>query len=278
MRKDMFKVIVGRPRVGGRGEHKGRRAGNRSPESLPSRESMKAAARRHGDLKVLNENLNPLRRYLEKQVGRPWAKVYSEICEHLNADSTVQQHVRDHIPDFVADATREHEGEVYIMDPMAKWPGGPVPLAQSSIPLWVDPSTGLLRENKDYRVRQRKRNESRREQELSVAKRRRDVSDTLQYHRLAGGAWWLVELGPARTFSSQLSRDDPGFSIPEPDVVLEAGLSALPPAELYGRGGVQAVRKRQMSKREVKRLGLPNDPLPEDDPTHTMPDDGPSFF
>src|SRR5438309_9686382 len=34
--------------------------------------------RRPGE-KWLNENLAPLRRYLESNVGRPWSKVYAEI-------------------------------------------------------------------------------------------------------------------------------------------------------------------------------------------------------
>ena len=50
---------------------------------------------------MLNENLAPLRRFLERQVGRPWGKVYAEIAERLKPTSTVQQHVRDHLADFV---------------------------------------------------------------------------------------------------------------------------------------------------------------------------------
>jgi hypothetical protein len=40
--------------------------------------------------KALNENLAPLRRYLLKQIGRPWNKVFSEICQNLRVDSVVQ--------------------------------------------------------------------------------------------------------------------------------------------------------------------------------------------
>ncbi len=62
------------------------------------REPMRGPAK----TKWLNENLAPLKRFLGKQVGRPWDKVYSEIAENLKPTSTVQQHVRDHIEDFVA--------------------------------------------------------------------------------------------------------------------------------------------------------------------------------
>ena len=68
---------------------------------------------RSGDWKELNENLAPLRRYLERQVGRPWDKVYSEISRHLRVDNPVQQHVRDHLSDFVAIKPRRRPGAVY---------------------------------------------------------------------------------------------------------------------------------------------------------------------
>jgi hypothetical protein len=99
MREDMSRVIVERPRLGGGWTKRGRTV----PFSeLPKCEGMRRPHTRSGMWKALNENLNPLRRYLERQVGRPWDKVYSEIARNLRPDSTVQQHVRDHVPDFVA--------------------------------------------------------------------------------------------------------------------------------------------------------------------------------
>lgn len=98
MRKDMFKVIVERPRLIEDSARKGR---SRPDDLLPSRIGLRRAAREAGGYKMLNENLAPLRRYLGKQVGRPWNTVYSEICAHLKSASTVQQHVRDHIRDYV---------------------------------------------------------------------------------------------------------------------------------------------------------------------------------
>jgi len=98
MRADMSRVIVERPRRGG-----GDRRGRAVPfENLPQHEGMRRPHQRSGGAKELNENLAPLRRYLERQVGRPWDKVYAEIAKHLRADNAVQQHVRDHLRDFVA--------------------------------------------------------------------------------------------------------------------------------------------------------------------------------
>jgi hypothetical protein len=98
MRADMSRVIVERPRRGGI-DRRGRAV---ALDELPQREGMRRRYRISGGGKELNENLAPLRRYLERQVGRPWNKVYAEIAKHLRSGNTVQQHVRDHLHDFVA--------------------------------------------------------------------------------------------------------------------------------------------------------------------------------
>src|SRR5829696_5793202 len=103
MRDDMFEVIIERPRWGSRMPYR-RRARRidakaslaRDSDSLPSYFGMRRWALL-GQSKSLNENLAPLRRYLEGQVNRPWNKVWSEISANLAATSTVQQHVRDHV-------------------------------------------------------------------------------------------------------------------------------------------------------------------------------------
>lgn len=96
MRKDMAKVIVERPRVGGKTQKNGRPP--RDMEDLPRRQSMR---RKHHDRKELNENLNPLERYLESKVGRKWDNVFSDICKNLKLDTAIQKHVRDHLKQMV---------------------------------------------------------------------------------------------------------------------------------------------------------------------------------
>ncbi len=100
MRHDMDRVLVTRPRVGGKVRPKGRAY---PLEDLPSRVGMKRAlALAKADTRTLNEHLQPLRRYPHAQVGRPWDKVWSDIAAGLRVTSTVRQHVRDHVFDFVA--------------------------------------------------------------------------------------------------------------------------------------------------------------------------------
>jgi hypothetical protein len=92
MRADMAKVIVERPRKKGGAwiKLKGyrRRLRRYGEEGPPVREGIKACWR--GGTKYLNEHLGPLRRYLDKQVGRPWDKVFSEICAHIDRSNAVQ--------------------------------------------------------------------------------------------------------------------------------------------------------------------------------------------
>src|ERR1700730_16624160 len=129
MREDMSRVIVERPRLGGGRTRKGRAC---PLDDLPKQEGMRRPYMRSGDWKTLNENLAPLRRYLERQVGRPWNKIYSEIAQRLRIDSAVQQHVRDHLRDFVAVKPRRVR---------RSWSSGSGRWWQ---PFYVDPRTGLL--------------------------------------------------------------------------------------------------------------------------------------
>jgi hypothetical protein len=95
--------------------------------------------------KRLNENLAPLRRYLEKQVGRPWSKVRGEVVRGVDARSAIGLHVLQHVPHFVETETMIVDGQ-----PMSSGWGGPHPVRR----LYVDPRTGLLR---DARKKPRRR-------------------------------------------------------------------------------------------------------------------------
>src|SRR5262245_28623230 len=114
MRGDMPKVIVERPRQGSGGMRLRRDKTVREDDAALSKIGMKRHARERGGYKSLNENLAPLKRYLDAQVNRPWDKVWSEICKNLKPSNTVQQHVRDHIPDFVAIKTSLRDGKVWV--------------------------------------------------------------------------------------------------------------------------------------------------------------------
>ena len=258
MRRDMDKVIVERPRLG---RSYKRRPGRDRPLEDEDGTPLRARSPRKPKpvkTKALNENLQPLFRFLDKQVNRPWDKVWSEISEHLKPTSTVQEHVRDHVRDYVAVATRLDGDTVMVT---GRW-GAPVPLRHSWARLYVDPRTGVLRRNPHWRSYKRKAKEHKVMRARERAARLRVVNARVQLHRLRDDCWWEVTLGPAPGERKGPVDDRwPGDRMARPDIdakdaVLAAGLSDLPRWELYRAYGVMAVDKRQLSRREIKKRGL----------------------
>jgi hypothetical protein len=109
MRSDMSKVIVERPRAY-RG-HRGRSSPgmpNRTRIRSEDRSGFEAMGRGYRE-KSLNENLAPLLRWMQAQVGRPWNDVFRELSAHIRVRSTVQKHVLDHVRQMVAETTVANE-------------------------------------------------------------------------------------------------------------------------------------------------------------------------
>jgi hypothetical protein len=143
MRSDMFKVIVERPRWG---------AGHASSPKLKRTKDYtlkQIGHKRHACestryTKSLNENLNPLIRFLRSRIGEPWDQVFSEICAHLDTGSTIKMHVREHIKDFVITKISIgrygewlFEGETLTSSNKTSW----------HRQLFVDPLDGILKDH-----------------------------------------------------------------------------------------------------------------------------------
>lgn len=242
MRKDMSKVIVERPRTGRSraGLRPGRTRTLVDDDGEPIRaKGAREPKGREQRNKNFNETLNPLKRYLASNVGRPWNKVYSEISENLKPTSTVQQHVRDHVGDFVATKTRM-KGGVVVVTPRF---GGERPLEDDWCLYYVHPRTGLLRKNEKYKRWSQRRRDERKKAEAELTARMRVIDDKTQLHLLKD-IWWEVKLAkiPAGALYS--------------DVVHASKLSRMDGEKLYGRYGVYAREKRQLSKAEIKKLKL----------------------
>lgn len=179
MRKDMFRVIVERPRIL-ESAAKTRRDG--PVETMPLREGMRRGSALRRGFKALNENLAPLRRFLMKQVGRPWDKVYGEICEHLRVDSTMQQHVRDHLRDFVE--VNPRRGLSTGRSPTRLWPA----------PLYVDPNDGILKRTDQLPEEKAWRRGKKTAGQAGPVDRIR-LSKSAELRRL-DGIWYAVSLAP----------------------------------------------------------------------------------
>ena len=102
MRKDMAKVVTETPRRGhGNSSHKWGRPLGKDEYGLDDHGASRAPVarrRQYGwNAKEFSDRLGPLRRYLRKQVGRPWDKIWSEITRTLDSRSLTGQHIFDHI-------------------------------------------------------------------------------------------------------------------------------------------------------------------------------------
>lgn len=268
MRNDMFKVIVERPRQGGLNTPRPRPPGDCEDER--QYESLRFRHQRHP--KWLNENLRPLQRYLERQVGRPWDRVFSDLCSGIDRRNTVQQHIHQHLDDFVATKVGAVDGELYELGRY----GGPRPLAQSGQRLYVHPDNGLLLFNQagirfmyEQRLGWYEKRRRRREPE------RQDVVTIDEWTQLRriGGVWYEVELAPipaipARPGSEQKRRTLaylPPFDVIARRPALSHACSACGRCDrdcggrLYGRGDVYARSKRQLSRVELQRHWLKNE-------------------
>jgi hypothetical protein len=130
MRADMKNVIIDTGRRGGypRSRHRRDLTSEHRPPLLQERMRIVTDGKAQGD------RLAPLRRFLRAQVGRPWAKVWSEICDQADARTVLGFHLRAHVKFYVdLGCTVDEHGVVWH---------SPEHYHQ---PFWVDPRNGLLR-------------------------------------------------------------------------------------------------------------------------------------
>jgi hypothetical protein len=254
MRHDMYKVIVERPRRGGNF-----RSEQPAPIDLEESPRQEGLRRRHRSRKWLNENLAPLKRYLAAQVGRPWNKVFSDICAGIDRRNTVQQHIHLHIEDFVDLRVYDIDGVLHFKS----WRGRE-PLESYWAPeFYVDPVNGLLRLNKGRIKARREYDEARRADLRAARDGRRDdrriVDADSQLHRI-DGIWYRVGLARI-TEQAILGREVDALRRLElykcPRVSAHKGVPSC--LDLYGDANVYACSKRQLSARELRQHGLDND-------------------
>ena len=252
MREDMDKVNVERPRRGGGVQGDGRQWRNSR-----DRGSHLGMTQGYRHRKGLNENLAPLRRWLHKQVHRPWDKVYAELCSGIDRRSTVQAHIFEHIDDFVERQAVLRDGEVWVRKSWWRSGGERVPLRDAAhVELFVHPATGILLPN---RLRRKGRQQE-------AAKRKQAVADRLvidaftEWHRV-DGCWFEVRLAPFPEPQGDSARQDKRFDVMRGCLVTRSGACHVMPGMTnrpvtYARAFVHAVAKRQLSRREVRaRLG-----------------------
>ncbi|HEX7665756.1 MAG TPA: hypothetical protein VF407_14620 [Polyangiaceae bacterium] len=225
MRPDMSKVIVERPRLRfplkngsayPRGHLKNRFLPNL--EDAPSRESMGGVYAE----KRLNENLQPLVRFLRSNVGRPWNAVRSEIAARISCKSAVQKHVLDHLRDYVTENVEILDGEVFACN--SRWGSWHHAIYSYGMRFrfYVAPRTGLL-VLAPLRTRKAWKDER-------PDPDRRIESDTIELRKIAG-VWYELTLA----------------------LIAKGDRTHVPDVH---RPRFYVTKKRQLSSREISARGL----------------------
>jgi hypothetical protein len=245
MRADMAKVIVERPRRDHASAYPRGNLKVRDLESAPVRESMG----RGYATKELNENLQPLQRYVARQVGRPWRLVHAEVSQRLCVRSAVQKHVLDRLREIVVESVWWRGDVVFHADRF----GGVRPLA--SWGLWrryfVCPKTGLLRVAPPRR----------RASPALPDPNRRAIDATRELRRIEG-VWFEVSVGeiPLTEEARMACFDVVERRVPERPRPFDwnqlRGETKPAPLPVLWQAGRYAASKRQLSKRELREHAL----------------------
>jgi hypothetical protein len=242
VREDMAQVVIERPRYHSSGRyHDVRPRGVARLDldrlaDLPRGEGMR---RPHVDRKTLSDLLGPLRKFLVRQVGRPWNKVYSEICERISPNSTTQLHILGHLDDLIETKTRlAADGRVERCGARYRWRAAYV----DEIPgqLYVHPVSGLVRRTAEARVPWRYRPKPR-GPEVTVVGHEREL------WRRDGIWYWAVFAHAAPRLT--LAADGKSWTYCPADCFT---------GHQVALGARYRAGKRQASRRDLRRYGLVN--------------------
>lgn len=229
MRKDMGKVITERERSGNPCRNAKTRMsvqwkGHDADYDIPNRMSS-SANRQHGySAKQFTDVLGPIYRYLDKQVGRPWNKVYSELCKSLDKRKLTHDHVFTHIYQYVEMDVYKGEDGLWHSRPYGGVIGGGY---SPRYALFVHPKTGLI-------CRQKPPKEEPKKKDVDVIKLNKET----EYRRLEG-IWFLVKLKEVDVDASYF------------DYFTKKMVSKT-------RKELKEVSRKQLGKKELKKLGVEN--------------------
>ena len=194
MRPDMGKCVIERPRRGSRMalSAKARRYGkivqhDDDPDydglsDLPVSRKRKGYYKKLGD-KDFSDVLGPLHNYLRSSCGRQWDDVYSEIKQTLGKAGWGVQHIISAHLDVAIHTYRGVDGNVWISDKH-----GVHKVGGFHYDFYVEPETGILREDTHYRKWRAIAREREKARPLEVV----PIEDGKEYRKV-DGIWYRHE-------------------------------------------------------------------------------------
>lgn len=263
MRSDMGKVVVERPRRGSGNPNIKSKMKFRGPnidldkvdETVSTNKIGHKTLRGHKigyNRKELNEHLNPLKKYIRTNCGRPWNDVFSEICKTVPVNSILGHHIiNDHLYQYVEVNTIMKDGDVYCVENGREYKAKDHTYSRWGAVAYVHPVTGILTRYKKPKNLRTYLNPTENEKELNFLK----IADGHEYRKI-DGIWFEFKY-----------RYDPGDNLVEVRYV-ERYHQRNPDgtkSDVYGVKLVPAKhqkwfqhwvdpKKRSLSKKEIKAL------------------------
>ncbi|MCF6221345.1 MAG: hypothetical protein L3J65_09550 [Robiginitomaculum sp.] len=250
MREDMFKVIVERPRRGRSWATKSKLRYDKC-EDRKRVSGHRLVTEHSGNVKHLNENLAPLKRYLHKQLGRRWDDVFSDICQRLDTGSTVKMHVREHLDDFILRKVRCGKDGVLMASDSGR---GEQKIVDCWVELYVDPHDNVIKLTRN--LCRKSGVLFARNRWKSTARKREDPNQpivraaALVWHVQLSSIWYAFKL-------SQTPKDSRGCEISKVDLFIELESNQWQNHERW-RKPWKVIRKAQLSRKDLKKHGLTN--------------------
>lgn len=218
--------------------------------------------------KDFGEHLSPLYGFLNKQVGRPWNDVFSEICEQITIDSTVQRHIREHVFDLVEINIRIINGKPHEFNPYAYANDRRGWILHSDWrrrgkhrQMYVDPEDGILKMSPVEPPPWKLKVEENQSEKLKTLYFPKDDLLT-RYHRI-NGVWYAI--GYRKLNDEEKARGGAGYYYNDYNSITEvttrrwqsAGYSLTIDAIseiLDAHPGYWPMTKKQLNKNEVRRI------------------------
>lgn len=269
MRPDMEKLLTECYRHGKDRDHRRKRIQDKQLpiEEAPIRESFSKWAVAHWQGKEQADNLAPLKRFLQRSVGKLWNDVYSEICQNINTNKATDIHILQHLDWMVEKNTFVGEdGKVWFYSSG----GDPSPIEDRwaySEQYYVCPKTGTLQKQG------RKKTTYKHKPEVHKI----TISNDSQAFQI-DGIWYIVTLRKrddrdrrwSVVWAKFINKDDHILERIAKDNGIKVGSwekmyqykgmsnTEVLALKIYGDKDLISVKQKQMNSRELKRMKLKN--------------------
>lgn len=260
MRSDMGKVITERERARSRtsvtekdGAYIRWQGHDGNYDDQPKRAKISAHGRYGWNAKEFTDVLGPLKGYIQKNVGRPWNKVYSEMCQYLDKGKLTHAHVFTHVFQWVGrNVVRCEDGAYREPHEMTSWRSTYAP------DFYVHPKTGILMKNK--RVRESKQEVAKRRKEERKNRTEIEIDGSSCYKKI-DDLWYILKIRVATNFEAseyravQLTRFKDAIIFTDKDrAMLDAYAFKQTKVITINNKQYYVQDKRQVGRKDLKKI------------------------